>query len=466
MRNHGSTQGPLRQAVERQIKRELDNGHYRIVSQPPNIISPLGAIKKPEPGKIRLIHDCSRPTQLALNDHASPNPFQYQTVQDAVAMLKPGYYMAKVDLSNAYRSVRIHPSNTIATGLRWRFLGDSTDTTMVDQRLPFGARCAPEIFHRLTQGVKAMMQARGFPLMAVYLDDFILIAPTREQCDLAMNTLLYLLRRLGFAVNYNKVVPATQRLTFLGITLNSVAMTLALPHPKMQQLIAELSGIRGATKVTKRQLQSLCGRLNWATQVIYGGRFHVRRLLDRITTLDKPWHRTRVTVDMKADADWWLIFLPTFNGQMPMIDNRPTAPVTIDACTTAAGAFYLNQLIYTPWQKAWPQFAGEHINYKEVLALYPAVRAWAPAWSNKLIVVHTDNQAACGIINRGHCRNPRVMAVLRDIFHLSVLFNFRLRAVYYPGDRNVLADCVSRLHEPGKLLQLQSALAHTCFHPV
>lgn len=192
MDNHASTKGLLRPAVEKQINRELNNGHYRRVKDPPNIVSPLGAIPKAEPGKIRLIHDASRPTNGSLNDYAYLNPFQYQSVQDAVDMIKPAYYMAKVDLSSAYRSVRIHPSNVIATGLKWRFSGDNT--YMVDERLPFGARRSPEIFHRCTQAVKAMMAARGFPGIVVYLDDFILIAPTQELCKVALNTLLVLLR--------------------------------------------------------------------------------------------------------------------------------------------------------------------------------------------------------------------------------------------------------------------------------
>lgn len=462
MDNHASTRGELRQAVEKQIISELENGHYRRVQERPAIVSPLGAIPKSQPGKVRLIHDGSRPAVGSLNDFALLNPFRYQSVQDAVDMIKPGYYMAKVDLSSAYRSVKIHPSNTSATGIKWRFSGDSTDTFMVDERLPFGATRSPEVFHRVTQAVKAIMAARGFKHMVAYLDDFILIAPTRELCTQAMNMLLALLRRLGFAINYSKVVCAAQSLTFLGLTLNSRNMTLALPVAKVDQLLDQLTKTFCAQKVTKRQIMSLCGRLNWATQVVYGGRFHLRRLLDKMNTLKKPWHRTRITLDMKADIQWWLDFLPSFNGQMPMVDNRPAAPVSIDACTTGAGAFYLNQFVYTPWDTAWPQAAREHINHKEVLALYPAVCAWAADWQNKKIYVHCDNQAACGIINRGHSKHPLVMAVLRQIWRLSVVFNFRLRAVYYPGTHNHLADCVSRFDDPDKLQQFQAALSHTC----
>ena len=71
--------------------------------------------------------------------------------------------------------------------------------------------------------------------------------------------------------------------------------------------------------------------------------------------------------------------------------------------------------------------------------------------------------AAVAIINRGSCKQPMVMACLRRIFWLSAVFNFRLRAVYYPGVRNVPADAASRLHEPRgapRLLSLLASMPH------
>ena len=46
---------------------------------------------------------------------------------------------------------------------------------MYDTRLPFGAKLAPTIFHKLTQAVRRMMNRRGFDLVIVYLDDFFIV---------------------------------------------------------------------------------------------------------------------------------------------------------------------------------------------------------------------------------------------------------------------------------------------------
>ena len=456
-----ATQPPHREMVEKQILEELKNGHYKIVQNKPKIISAIGAIKKKDSNKIRIIHDCSRPVGAAVNNFAETEKFSYQTIQDAVDLITPGNYLAKLDLKNAYRSVKIHESNFIATGLKWTFAGDDKHTLMVDTRLPFGASKSPQIFNELSQAVCKIMKIKYNCKLICFLDDFLCISENYSECVDILNKLLKLLRRLGFSINYNKIEGPCTELTFLGIVLNTERCTLELPQPMLCSLKETLCNFRNCVKVTKRTIQSVLGKLNWATQCIYGGRFHMRRLIEKITTLSKPWHRTRVTKDMKADADWWLHYLNVFNGLTPMVECRPAAPVCIDACNSASGAFYNGQCLYTPWS-SWPGTASLHINYKEVLSLEPAVKYWAPLWKNKKIFVHTDNQAAAAIINKAMSKNKFVMDSLRRIFWHSAIYNFRLRAVYYPGIFNVIADSISRLAEPGSMTRLNSALKNTC----
>ena len=284
--------------------------------------------------------------------------------------------------------------------------------------------------------------------VVAYLDDFLVVAPTRDACLRHLNTLLALLRKLGFWINYNKVEGPTQHLIFLGIELNTVQMTLCLPHEKIADLRSHLQVMLSAKKTSKRQLQSLCGKLNYATRCIYGGRFHLRCLLDVICSLNKPWHRTRVTQSMKEDCCWWLSYMDHFNGTVQMVDPRPLTPVYIDACNEAAGAFYEGHWLHVPWKAHLPAARDLHINAKEVLALEPACQRWGPLWANRKVLVHSDNQAAVAQINRGSSRDPVVMAALRRIFWLSATYNFRLYCVYLPGIRNNVADAASRFYEP------------------
>ena len=433
-----------RQKTEDQILYEISNGRYHAVQTKPRIVSALGVIPKGDPTKVRLIHDCSRPSGAAVNDFAANDNFKFQSIQNAVDIVKENSFMAKIDLSNAYRSVKIKQSNYQATGLQWTFQGDTEPTFLVDTRLPFGASKAPYIFNELTQAVRRIMANKGFPKVVVYLDDFFIEGSSYNECNTAMHVLLSLLRELGFAINYSKVCSPTRKLVFLGIVLNTTNMTLSLPAKKLADLHSSLIKLKSKSKVTKRELQSVAGKLNWASQCVYGGRFHLRRIIDRINTLKAPWHRTRITRDMRADIDWWLNFMDYFNGTVPMVDPRPTTPVFIDACPVAGGGYHNGQFVYTPWS-SWGRTLDLHINHQEVMSLEPAVVQWGSQWRNKKVLVHCDNQAAVAMINKGSSSNPVVMDSLRRVFWWSALFNFRLKAIYIPGSDNNVADAVSRL---------------------
>ena len=220
----------------------------------------MAAIPKPD-GDVRLIHDCSRPTGKAVNDYCTTDWHQkFSRVDDAAALMTHGCFFGKIDLRSAYRSVKISSKSQHATGFKWNFGGQ--DLYLKDTRLPFGGKLSLGIFHRLTQAVKRMMERRGFNLVIVYLDDFLIIAETKEACAQALNCLVQLLRRLGFAIHWGKVIDPTNRITFLGIELDSIAMSLRLPEEKLTSFRKELHSFLQLRRVTKRQLQSLAGRLS------------------------------------------------------------------------------------------------------------------------------------------------------------------------------------------------------------
>ena len=196
------------------------------------------AIPKPD-GGVRLIHDCSRPPGQSVNDYNSADWQQkFARIDDAANLMTRGCFFAKVDLKSAYRSVNISSKSQEVTGLSWEFNGQRV--FMKDTRLPFGASRSPGIFHRLTQAVKRIMARKGFDLMIVYLDDFLIISESKETCAQALATLIQLLRKLGFAIHKGKVVDPTQKITFLGIELDSNNMSLRLPQDKLDVLRQEL----------------------------------------------------------------------------------------------------------------------------------------------------------------------------------------------------------------------------------
>lgn len=81
---------------------------------------------------------------------------------------------------------------------------------LYDTKLPFGSKEAPGIF---SQAVRRMMVRRGFTIVA-YLDDFFICENFKSKCAEALATLLHLLQKLGFYINWKKVEDPTQQIVF------------------------------------------------------------------------------------------------------------------------------------------------------------------------------------------------------------------------------------------------------------
>ena len=305
--NHPSVQ-KYHKLVEKELLTQIDAGNYVYANEStmPTIVSPLGAIPKEGQDGVRVIHDCSRPIGDALNDHALHTSVQYDSLDQAFQFANNGAYMCKIDLKSAYRSVAINPKDYVMTGLSFDFSQESTRSVLYDVRLPFGSAKGPMIFHRISQSVKRMMQRRGFDKVVVYLDDFLIVEDSYEKCCEAQMVLLSLLIKLGFQISWNKVLGPSQKLEFLGVTIDSTVCVASLSDAKVKKLLAKLKGFSVKRRATKRQLQSLAGSLNWACNVVRGGRYFLRRILDSIARLNLPFHKCKLSPEFMKDLDCYL----------------------------------------------------------------------------------------------------------------------------------------------------------------
>ena len=452
---------PLYEQATKQVLKEIEQGNYVVCQEKPKVISPFSAIPKPD-GGVRLIHNGSQPPGASMNDYATLDMHHlFQTIDDAAKLMAPEWFLAKVDLKSAYRSVPISEHSQQFTGLKW-MVAEQT-VYLRDTKLPFGSKLAPGIFHQLSQSVKRMMARRGYSCLVAYLDSFLILAPTRAACQEAQTTLIHLLRKLGFQISWNKLIDPTQCLTFLGVELDTVSMCLRLSRDKLAHLHQELLEFAKRQRATKRQLQSLTGKLNWAAAVIYGGRVFLRRIIDLSNSLKCKTDRVRLSHAMRRDLQWWLQFMAVFNGKSAVLDRQPITTVHVDACNTGCGGTYGSDWFYCNWSLDWAQVEPLHINYKELLSVVVAAIRWAPFWGGKRLYIMSDNQAAVGMLNRGTAKHPLVMEALRWLFWLSATYGFHLSGRYIPGVKNAAADSASRLLEPGQLARLVHCLPVPCY---
>ena len=455
--------------VEKEIKNEITEGRYIIVKEKPTIVSALGAVIK-KSGSARIIHDGSKPEGYSLNSFAVLHEKKkFETIRNAEALIHKGYYLAKIDLKAAYRSVLIHPSQYRLTGLKWKFAGDHEHTYLVDTRLPFGARLAPGIFHELTQAIKYILACQGISGLVVYLDDFLIIEPTKEKCISTLNSLIYLVRRLGFSVAWDKVHGPTTTLTFLGIELDSECMELRLPAEKVESFCELIDSFSVRTRASLRQMQELAGKINWATQVVRAGRLYLRRLFEAIANVKERHHKIVLTAELKDDICWWKQVFTNFNGVRILQLEDPVHRIMLNAEKYGAGMQLNNDWYFLSWQADAPSLLNKGIIDKEVSLMAISLLNWAPRCHDSTVVLVVKDQAAINNFTRGKVKFKPVRDIVNLAIHWAALFNVRIQFEVAPEQYFAAVDCVSRLYEPGYMFMLEAIfgniplpLMHVC----
>lgn len=131
------------------------------------------------------------------------------------------------------------------------------------------------------------------------------------------------------------------------------------------------------------------------------------RLLNNLRTFPSSRRTAVVSNDMKLDIDWWLMFLPLYNGVSfikPDSWSFEDLHFSTDSCLHGGGATCLDQCFFVPLPTNIVHEA-EHITALELFVLVLAVRVWAPTLARRRFLISCDNEAAVTVINSGVTRD-------------------------------------------------------------
>lgn len=472
-----ATQGPAYDYIDSLIQRELREDKYILQQQKPRCIHSLGAVPKTS-GKYRPITDCRQPLGESINNFMeyTHHPFVYKTVDDVINLLHPGSYTATVDISAAYRTVPINPSHRTYQGVRWTVAGRLQ--YLVDTHMCFGLKCAPFIFTQIGNFVIRCMQRRGYTSVINYIDDFICVGSTFQECQHVQKVLVNLLIRLGFRISWDKCTGPSQYTRYLGLFFDMLHMRLILPDDKLHKLHQELRFFQSKKRATCHQLQKLCGILAHCAKIVHGGRTFSHRIIQLLKGL-KPKGRVRLTKEFLLDIRWWMNYAMVFNGSATMIKhNFGQGPWFCTDASSSGYGIYANgdwmagtfihdgatgdspEFIATlslnehhcHWLNITPHVLKErnnNVNFWEMIPVWLAIKRYAKKSRDNHIVVFSDNLQVVYAINKGFSENNSSMRLIREIFWECAYHNVYLTARYIRGIHNEIPDTLSRLNDPG-----------------
>ena len=416
-----------------------DMGALRELSRPPppgGHVQPLHAVVK-EGKSARVCVDLSQ----NFNDFIPDCPFQMASVQDAVDMAlqaksaKGEAWFVKLDISSCFLSFPIHPDDLQffyckAGGSFWQFVS-----------LVFGRKDAPRVVSMLLDVVSSIMADAGVAHVR-YLDDFLIVATSARRAWACAHVAAGILVECGLSLSLPKVEGPSQCLEFLGIVVDSKREVLAISEGRQEELEGLLLGFSRRVKSSVRRLQSLLGKLSFASTVLPGARPFLRRVIDMVAIATWGGGQVRLSADFRKDVRYWRDHMGVWNGRAAWrVQTRDPFVFASDAstsgfayglegCSAAACAelepgFEPGSVRSGVWSAsngdAVRQSTSSTIQWGEFFCPLAAAVEFGPLLTDSHVVFVVDNESDVHVVNRLRSREPRVAALLRSLCDTALL---------------------------------------------
>lgn len=204
--------------------------------------------------------------------------FKLEDLKTVKDLVQQGDWACRVDLKDAYLHVPVAPAHQ--RFFRFRFKGEVYQWRC----LAFGYRDAPRFFQKLM--IAALWEEREDGIrLVIYLDDILILASSSSLCRAHLFRVLKKLLTLGFIINLEKsILVPVQRIQFLGVILDFLAMTMELPQDKLVVFLRRIKKLLKKAKKSKvftlLELQSLVGTLLSVSSCVWATRIHLNSLIE------------------------------------------------------------------------------------------------------------------------------------------------------------------------------------------
>ena len=204
-------------------------------------------------------------------------------------------------------------------------------------------------------------------------------------------------------------------------------------------------------KLTLKQLQQICGFLNFLGRCIVPGRAFTRWLYSYTAGRNrnlKPHHHIRINVEMRADLLMWNKFIHHQSiYARGFLDFTPLQADHILMFSDAAKKVGLgysgvceDSWMFGVWDEKFLKEKDPSIAYLELYALVATTLNWIHRFANRRVVLFCDNQSVVQIVNKTTSSCKHCMILIKIL-----VLNVRVFATYIKSEKNLAADYLSRL---------------------
>ena len=402
---------PVPHSQEKMLKEEVERlcnyGVMRKINRS-EWACPMFTIRKPD-GTLRSLADLRQ-----LNKRIKRKPYPLPKITDLLQKLEGFMWATSLDLNMGYYHILLTPNSSrlctiILPWGKYEYL-----------RLPMGLCNSPDIFQEKMSDLMA-----GLEFVRAYIDDLLIITKGdfQEHLD-QLERVFTRLAEAGLKVNATKSSFCQGELEYLGYQINRKGMQ---PTLKKVEAILKLE-----KPSNRRELRRFIGMVNYYRDM-WPQRSHLMAPLSSMTSSKVKWNWTEECSQAFAKlkdliAKETLLSFPDFNKTFHI--HTDASKLQLGACISQEGkplAFYSRKL------------KKEQCNYTvqelELLSIVEILKEFRNILLGHDIKVHTDHQN----LTYANLTTERVLRWRLYIEEFGPLLE------HIPGEKNVVADALSRL---------------------
>ena len=390
--------------------------------------SPVTVVKKKD-GSLRVCVDYTY-----LNTHTLPLSYPLPCIDQLSSDIPEGTKLfTALDLKEAYFSLPLDAGARKYTSIITR------TGVFIPLRTQFGLKNAPLKFQSMMDDILRPCRRYTF----VYLDDILVYAETQQEHLERLKTVLTLLSSNGLYLNKKKCKMGKDTIEFLGHTIDSDGITVN------QSKVEAIVNMR--TPTSKKELRSFLGMVNY-----YGP--HIPRLAEiagplnqltggskkqaRITLSEEHIRAFKETTAALAKATT----LAYEHQGRPLILYSDASEAYVGAALEQESeegvirplAFYSKKLpVLKTYRSAF---------FRELRGIYMSMKHFQVRILGREIIIKTDNKSVANALeNQSGTQTPDEQR------YISIIKEYNPKVVFIPGQKNVVADALSRPVEQAAL---------------
>ena len=345
--------------------------------------------------------------------------------------------------SAGYGQVPIFPPHQTYLGLSFEH-DDLSVSYWVWVVMPLGIVDAAHIFTALTDPLMDCILLKGMRAN-IYIDDLLSICQGFANAVIQDKAIRAYFYEGGWVFKPSKSSgPPSQRVTYLGLVINSLDMIFEIPADKMVRLLEGAKFLLSARRFLVKTLASWVGLLQ-SVRLAVGPVVSImcRSLYDCIKAA-KYWSSYIKLSDLaKFQLQWWVDNLPSLDGY-PICQDSSVIKFEFSVSGDASDRGFFMYKVESRQKLFSRAFtvveSQESSTFKELTAVH---ETWTNPnilieYANKTVGHYTDNKAVSFIL-AGGSRQPKLQKLALEVFLALRKFNIVLVPIWVSRDNEIIS---------------------------